>query len=84
MTRDPDIDHQPTPPDDDEKTPERIPPDQPGRREREEGEPDPPPIGDPPNNEPIRVLAGRTNKPDRLGSFAPTRRLPSRFVFRSC
>lgn len=73
MKRNPDIDHQPTPPDDDVKFPERIPPDQPGRRE--EGEPDPPPLGDPPNNDPIRVLDGRTDKPNRLGSFAPTRSL---------
>lgn len=50
----PDIDHQPIPPDEGDKIPVNIPPDHPGRRE--EDEPDPPPRGDPPNNEPTRIL----------------------------
>ena len=53
MSRNPDVDHQPTTPDDDVVPPVRMPPDQPGR----EDEPDPPPQGDPPNNEPTRILA---------------------------
>ena len=50
----PNIEQPPTP-DDDDSIPVRMPPDQPGRSE--EDEPDPPPRGDPPNNEPTRILA---------------------------
>jgi len=54
MSRNPNIE-QPTTPDDD-TIPVKMPPDQPGRPD--EDEPDPPPQGDPPNNEPTRILAG--------------------------
>jgi len=53
--RNPDVDHQPVPPDKSERVPVQMPPDQPGTPE--EGEPDPPPRRDPPENEPTRVLA---------------------------
>ncbi|MEK6303802.1 MAG: hypothetical protein AABO41_24105 [Acidobacteriota bacterium] len=55
MRRNPDTDQPPLPSDEPEKSPVIMPPDQPGRRE--EDEPDPPPRGDPPNDEPTRILA---------------------------
>ncbi|HEV8482304.1 MAG TPA: hypothetical protein VGV87_01990 [Blastocatellia bacterium] len=50
----PDVDHIPVPPDTDPGAPVQIPPDQPGLPE--EDQPDPPPKGDPPPNEPTRLL----------------------------
>ena len=52
--RSPDLDHIPVPPDTDPEAPIRMPPDQPGLPE--EDQPDPPPKGDPPPNEPTRLI----------------------------
>lgn len=58
LDHNPDVDHQPppsdVPPDIDKGRPIRIPPDQPGLPE--ENQPDPPPEGDPPSNEPTRLF----------------------------
>jgi len=50
----PDVDHIPVPPDADSGAPVRMPPDQPGLPE--EDQPDPPPKGDSPTNEPTRLV----------------------------
>lgn len=50
----PDVDHIPVPPDTDKGAPVRIPPDQPSLPE--EDQPDPPPKGDKPSNEPTRLV----------------------------
>ncbi|MEK6285907.1 MAG: hypothetical protein AABO57_09230 [Acidobacteriota bacterium] len=58
LDHNPDVDHQPPPsdlpPDIDKGRPVRIPPDPPGFPE--ENQPDPPPEGDPPGNEPTRLF----------------------------
>lgn len=51
---DSDLDHVPLPPDIDKRAPAKIPPDQPGLPE--ENQIDPPPEGDPPRNEPVRLI----------------------------
>ena len=50
----PDVDHIPVPPDADSGAPVIMPPDQPGLPE--EDQPDPPPKGDPPSNEPTQLV----------------------------
>ena len=50
----PDVDHIPVPPDADHGDPIIMPPDQPGLPE--EDQPEPTPKGDPPSNEPTRLV----------------------------
>lgn len=50
----PDVDHIPVPPDADTGAPVIMPPDQPGLPE--EDQPNPTPEGDPPRNEPTRLV----------------------------
>jgi hypothetical protein len=57
VMRDPNPDVNQPPPDNENKAPVKIPPDQPGLPP--DDQPDPPPEGDPPSHEPTRLAAKR-------------------------